>query len=177
MSPRLRRFIEIVAAERTIGQPDLFDECVQEGMIAAWQAMERHPGKPEVYYRVAAKNGIMDALRGRTFGRETRRGWRDAHGSSESLWETSEDGQEVMVVEPAMEAPYAALDVQEAVREAVAELSPEDRALVFSRYWEDHTWAELARLIGVRKNRLEWRWMMSIRPALVESLGHLGAVA
>lgn len=176
ISPYLVRFIKMVAAERTGTQPDLYDECVQEGMIAAWRAIEKHPGKTDAYYRVAAKNGIMNPLRGRaSFGAEAHRGSKDASSVSTSIYAPGADGQDEFLVEPAVEAPYAALDVQGAVREAVAELPEGDRVLVFRRYWEGATWPEIATMVGTRKNRLEWRWMTAIRPALEEALAPLRA--
>lgn len=172
VTPYLRRFIEIVASERTKDQPDLFDECVQEGMIAAWQAMEKHPGKTDTYYRAAAKRGVLKPLRGRaSFGAESQRGKEDAHGHTTPLYGTNSDGDDVLVIEPAVEAPYASIDVKGAVREAVAALDEDDRVLVFGRFWEGLSYAEMADILLTRKNRLEWRWMRTIRPALEEALG------
>lgn len=172
VTPYLRRFVEIVAAERTKDQPDLFDECVQEGMIAAWQAMERHPGKTDTYYRAAAKRGVLNPLRGRSpFGHESMRGSKDASSASQSIYGTNSDGDDVLVVEPSIEAPYAAIDVQGAVREAVAGLDEADRVLVFGRFWEGLSYAEMADILLTKKNRLEWRWMQTIRPALEDALG------
>lgn len=176
ITPRLRRFIEIVAAERTQSNPDLFDECVQEGMIAAWQAMTQHPGKDDVYYRVAAKNGIMSPLRGRaSFGHESSRGKQDASSVSQSLWRTNSNGDDVLVIDPPVEAPYASLDIQGVVRDAVAHLDDDDRVLVFARFWEGMTYPEVAALVGTRSNRLQWRWSRTIRPVLRGALEDLHA--
>lgn len=176
MTPRLRRLIEIMAAERCREHPELFDECVQEGMIAAWRTMGSHPDKPPSYHHASARRAINDVLRGRKpFGAESRRGSPDAHTTSESLWRTNSDGDDVLATEPAVEAPYAAVDVQDAVREAVAALPEEDRILVFGRFWEDLSYPEMAKILATRKNRLEWRWMTSIRPALEEALEPLVA--
>jgi DNA-directed RNA polymerase specialized sigma24 family protein len=143
-------------------------------MIAAWQAMEKVPDKPATYYRAAAKNGIMNPLRGRaSFGAESHRGTKDASSASSSIWATNSDGEDTLVVEPSVEAPYAAVDVEGAVREAVADLDESDRVLVFARYWEDMTFAEVAKMVGGVKTRLEWRWMKHVRPALEEALAPL----
>jgi RNA polymerase sigma factor (sigma-70 family) len=176
ITPRLRRFIEIIAAERTHSNPDLFDECVQEGMIAAWQAMTLHPGKDDVYYRAAAKNGVMAPLRGRSsFGHESQRGTRDAASDAQPIWGTNEAGEDVLLIEPAVEAPYAALEVQDVVRDAVAHLDDDDRVIVFARFWEGMTYPEVADLVGTRSNRLQWRWSHTIRPALRDALEPVSA--
>lgn len=180
IDPYFRRFVEIVASERTGDRPDLFDDCVQEGLIAAWQAMERHPDKPDVYYRVAAKNGVMNLLRGRSpFGHEAQRGKEDAHSTSTPLVAVSSDGVEYLVAEPAYEAPYGALDVQEAVRQAVLALDDAERYLIWSRFWEDKAFPEIAAELETRTNRLQWLWSTSgdasIRQRLRDSLDHVVA--
>lgn len=171
---RLRRFIEIVAAERTRSHPELFDECVQEGMIAAWRAMEKSPGKEAVYYRVAAKNGVMAPLRGRSpFGHQAMRGREDAHGHAGSLWAASEDGDEHLVVDPEDERSRAALgavEVADAVRDVVRTLPPLDREIVIRRYWDDESFADIARLVDRPAGTLSRRWTQIIRPALREAL-------
>lgn len=180
IDPYFRRLVEIMAAERTSDRPDLFDDCVQEGLIAAWRAMEDHPGKPDAYYRAAARNGVLGPLRGRaSFGHESTRGKEDAHTSSVPLTASTDDGVEYLVVEPAVEAPYASLDVQEAVREAVRHLDDAERYLIWSRFWEDKNFPEIAAELETRTNRLQWLWSTSgagsIRDRLRESLDHVVA--
>lgn len=97
----MRPLLEIAASERQDGQNNLWDDMVQEGLIAAWQAMERHPGKEDVYYRAAGKNGVRNLVRGRShFGSPSRQGRRDAMTAAVPLVHTRDDGSEYLVAEP-----------------------------------------------------------------------------
>lgn len=172
MIEQMRPLIEIMAAERTKESPHLFEECVQEGMIAAWQAMEKHPHKDSVYYRAAARNGVINPLRGRSaFGAEPHRGTQDAWGFTGPLV-IEVDGVETLVVDP--EDPHAleAYDAvgYDAVHSAVADLAPEDRALVHGRYWADKGFKELSGTLGRPEGTLSRRWTQNIRPQLAEAL-------
>lgn len=171
-----RRLVEIMAAERTSERPEMFDDCVQEGLIAAWRAMEGHPGKPDAYYRSAARNGILNHLRGRaTFGHESMQGNRDATTAQVPLLAVGSDGVEYLVTEPAYEAPYDALDVKQAVRDAVVALDDAERYLIWSRFWEDKSYPEIAADLQTRVNRLQWLFTTSAREKLRDSLDHVVA--
>jgi RNA polymerase sigma factor (sigma-70 family) len=171
---RLRGLVEIMAAERTRDHPELFDDAVQEGMIAAWRAHEARGDRSPAYYHAAARHGVLSVLRGRhSFGHEGRRGWQDAHDSSVPLVVRSEDGEESMVADP--EAIWAQEEVESGprfaeIRRAVAELDPEDRAIVFGRYWLDVGYAELADSLGRPAGTLSRRWSEKIRPLLAERI-------
>jgi DNA-directed RNA polymerase specialized sigma24 family protein len=135
----LRPLVEIIAAERTRSRPDLFEDAVQEGLVAAWQATEgRDLADPRVYATAAARRRISGFLSGRSaFGAPSRQGRRDAQDEVVAPLVT-EDG--TFVHEPADPAAPAALEAVEvvpAVRAAVARLEPGDRLLVFRRFWLD----------------------------------------
>lgn len=173
---RFRRFVEIVAAEHTRGAPHLFDDCVQEGMIAAWRAWDKDDTKAPAYYRASARNGVRSVVSGRSqTGHEGRRGWQDAHKGSEPLLAPGEDGGEAFVFEPSVEAPYGAVEIQDAVREAVRDLPDEDRLLVWGRYWEDRRFQDLSEPLGRPTGTLQRRWTEIVRPVLREKLEHLVA--
>lgn len=170
----LRPLVEIMAAERLHDSPDLFDDAVQEGLIAAWEASVARPDAPAQYVAGAARNGVRSVVCGRPFtGHEGRRGWQDAHGSTVPLTSVNSEGDEYLTIEPECLRSERALDVaglRSDVWTAVAALAPEDRDLVFLRYVEDLGFAEAALVLGRPAGTLSRRWTEIIRPALRTSL-------
>lgn len=173
----LKPLVEIMAAERTKDRPDLFEDAVQEGLIAAWQASETHPGKEARYYRAAARNGVVSVLRGRpATGAEGRRGWQDAHDSSGPLVVEGSDGFEYLVAEPAdatAARDFDAAEIRSAIAEAVSDLDPLDVEIVVGRFWEDLGFADLAKRTGRPAGTLSRRWTEIIRPRLAADLKDL----
>lgn len=172
----LKPLVEIMAAERTTKSPHLFEDAVQEGLISAWQAREQRPGKPETYYRAAARNGVTSVVRGRPFtGADGHQGKPDAHDYAGPLLTMTDDGAEVLAVDPADTSTADALDaaeIRDHVRAAVrrAGLGPLDLAIVFGRYWRDMGFAELAEELGRPAGTLSRRWTQTIRPILAAQL-------
>lgn len=178
---RLRRLVEIMAAERTQERPDLFEDATQEGLIAAWSASEKRPDAPPAYLHAAARNGVMSVLRGRPMTGETgRRGWSDAHDASGPLVVEGADGQEYMVADPADAGAARDLDVTEIaeeIRSAVRSLPDDlDREVAFLRYWRDLGFADIAKIVGRPAGTLSRRWTEIIRPQLRERLAHLEGI-
>lgn len=170
--PRLRGLVEVMAAERTKEAPHLFEDAVQEGMIAAWEASEARPDAPAAYVHGAARKGVLTVVSGRPLtGQEGRRGWQDAHDSTVPLVVQSDEGEE-FALEPA--CPRAAQALQsvglEHVREAVAALPAEDAALVYARYWRGLSFAEASVVLGRPAGTLARRWTTLVRPALASAL-------
>lgn len=75
----LRAWIYKVAYDRTLSQPSLREDCVQEGLIAAWEAWQHRPGHTE-YAKAAARNAIIALATGhkKPFGHVGHRGWQEA---------------------------------------------------------------------------------------------------
>lgn len=169
---RLRGLVEVMAAERTKESPDLFDDAVQEGMIAAWEASEARPDAPSAYLHGAARNGVRNVVSGRCLtGQEGRRGWQDAHDSADPLTVTTAGGEEY-VIEPACarsERDFAVIGLEH-VRDAVAALPAGDAALVHARYWEGLGFADASARLGRPAGTLSRRWTEIVRPALREAL-------
>lgn len=170
----LRPLVEIMAAERTKDAPHLFEDSVQEGLIAAWQASEARPDASPAYVRAAARNGTTNLVRGRSpFGAPSHRGRQDAHDTAGPLVQTSADGVEYLVAEPADPTAARDLDVadfREAVREAVSRLDPLDAEIVLLRYWHDLGFAEISKRVGRPAGTLSRRWTEIIRPRLAADL-------
>lgn len=123
----LAPLVGIIAREATKGRPDLYEDARQEGLIAAWRVFADDPDAPRSHGTVAARSAIRAYLRGRpTFGGTGHQGRPDAFDRSEP-WP---DDLDALGDAPDVETRLV-------VRAAVAELPPEDRALVFRRFWAD----------------------------------------
>lgn len=172
---RLKGLVEIMAAERSKECPHLFEDAVQEGLIAAWQAAESRPDAPPAYVHAAARYGVLSVLRGRPMtGEEGRRGWQDAYDYSEPIVATTPDGDEYLVAEPTdpfSERDFANAEVSDDVRAAMKAIEdPLDRTIVYLRYWHDLGFTEIAQIVGRPAGTLSRRWTEIIRPALRERL-------
>lgn len=174
----LRPLIEIMASERTKERPDLWEDAVQEGLIRAWRVLTDRPGSDRAYVTAAARRGVGDVLRGRPLtGEEGRRGYMDAADHSDPLVVETADGEE-FATEPAdasAEDAFLAVDYRDEVRAAVGRLEPEDRDVVFLRYWRDLGYREISPIVGKPAGTLSRRWTETIRPRLREDLAPLAA--
>lgn len=45
----------------------LWDDCVQEAIIAVWMARQKHPGKPQTYYNAVARKRIQRVSQSQLF--------------------------------------------------------------------------------------------------------------
>lgn len=178
---RLKGLVEIMAAERTKEVPHLFEDAVQEGMIAAWTASEKFPDRKPAYYHTAARNGVLSVLRGRPMtGEEGRRGWQDAHDHSGPLAVESADGVEYLVAEPVCPLAvrdFGTVEIAEEIRDAIFEVveEPLDKAIVFGRFWEDLGFEEISKRVGRPAGTLSRRWTETVRPALRARLAEVVA--
>lgn len=166
--------VQTMAAERTRDRPDLFDDAVQEGLIAAWRAQEAHPDASPTYLTGAARNGVRGAVAGRApFGHSPHRGTQDAADSSiptdSDLFPDPED--------PTSAAALAAVEVVvelAEVRTAVRDLCDTDRDIVRLRFVEGLDWKDVAARLGTRgSNATRRRFIDHIAPALRTALPHL----
>lgn len=152
----LRPLVEIMAAERC---PDRFDDAVQEGMIAAWNATQERPDAPGAYIRAAARNGVVSVARGRPFtGHVPHRGWQDAHAHSIPYPDDFD------VADPTTEAALERVErhvIAESVRWAVGQLHPDDQDLVRERFWGCAKWP---------RESVRRRFIAKVAPTLRELL-------
>lgn len=144
---RMSRLAQIMAAERT-RDPNLYEELVQEGMIAAWRSLSSHPDKTLAYHAASMRNGVNDLLRGRApFGAPSRQGRRQVDEAP--LTAVGEDGEEYFVKEPSLPPGDDEALARLIVRDLLSILSPEQRAIVRAHYWEGWTDAEIGARLGV----------------------------
>lgn len=162
---RVAPLVGIMAREKTAGNPSLYDDARQEGLIRAWLAQQKYDAdNPRAYMVAAARSGISGLLRGRPpFGAEGRRGWRDAHDTSVSLTSSirvderenrshaSPSFDEASLADEAarrdMEHAETA-PIRDAVRAAVATLPRRDQIIILSRFAHRATWPEVAKVAG-----------------------------
>lgn len=178
----IRPLVEIMAAERTGSRPDLFEEAVQEGLVAAWSAAESKPDAEPTYFRAAARYGVTRVVRGRPLtGSPGRRGWEDAHDHGEPLTVTDADGWEHFRAEPVdvqAERAFTAAEIRERVLAGVKAIpDPADREATFLRFWRGLTYAEISKVVRVPTGTLSRRWTDVVRPFLREHLKELRSCA
>ena len=170
----LRPLVEIIAAERTTSRPELFDDAVQEGLIAAWQALEARPDAPAAYVTGAARNGVRSALRGRITG-GGHQGRQDAADFA--------DGFAPDYEHPSCPAAAKALELAELVphlpviRAAVAALEPRDVELVVLRFVHGLDWPAVGARLGRSGNAVRVRFRDHLTPKLRSELAHLAGAA
>lgn len=146
-----------------------FDDLVQEGVIAAWQASTSAPRRdPGTYGRVAGKRRIATVMSGRS----PMTGAASDGRSYEPLRRADRvaplsERPDVPAVGP---DPLLCAEVRRAVRELPHE---EDRRAVHLEFWLGYSRAETARHLGISPRALSGRWTNRIAPALREALMHL----
>lgn len=169
---RLEGLAQVMAAERDAGP--LHDDAVQEGLVAAWTAAQRHPDKPPAYYHRACQYGVVSVLRGRPMtGTEGRQGWQDAHDHAAPLTTTTPEGEEHThdQADPAAQAALEAIEHRDpTLHAALAALPDQDRHLVWLRYWLGLGFTECAQHLQRPAGTLSRRWSQTVRPALADAL-------
>lgn len=167
---RMRPFIEILAAERTRESSE-YDDAVQEGLIAVWQASLAKPEAHQHYLNAAAKYGVIRHLRGRPpFGTKGHQGWQDALTEAAAFPDDFDAIAEE--IEEEFEALLWRISADE-VREAVGRLDDESHEIVDLRFWKDMTWPMAARTLGRRSEAVRRQFRDHIAPPLAEELQHL----
>lgn len=150
---------EEAARGRTASRPDDYDDAVQEGMIAAWTALERHPDKSDNYYLSAARRGILGFVTDehRPTGAPSRRGGGRKQNDVEVTGLADWDAP---LVEPS-EPDYG-------VRQVIASLPEGDREIVFMKFWLDMTFRQMGEVLGKNEKTIHQRWAKYILPLLQE---------
>lgn len=164
----LRPLVEIIAAERTTSTPHLFDDAVQEGLIAAWRARQSRPDAPHGYVVGAARNGVRSVLRGRPMtGQTGHRGWMDAGDYTEEVteipkvndsgaWQTSAELPEVWG--------------------AVCALEPREAHIAALKAY-GFDWRQIGPRVGLHHEAARRKFINHIAPRLAQELSHLRGVA
>lgn len=153
--------IEIMARERTRSRPNDYDDAVQEGLIAAWTALEKNPGQSDQYYAGAARMGIVGFVTDehRPTGAPSRRGGGRKTGEMEFVPIADWDS--------ALPEVQTDIDARTAVRRRLAE---KERQIVFMRIWKDMTFKQIGERLGLKESSTAQRWKTHIVPRLLGAL-------
>ena len=149
--------IESTARYRTGSHQSDFDDAVQEGLIAAWTAQEKNPGRSDAYYLGAARRAILGFVTDehRPTGAPSRRGSGRKQGGMQIIpladWDSPHP-------EPELD-----LDVLTVVRRRLAE---KERQIVFMRIWEDMTFKQIGERLGGKESSMAQHWKTHIVPRL-----------
>ena len=164
----LRPLVEIIAAERTTTAPHLFDDAVQEGLIAAWKAENARPDAPRSYVVGAARNGVRSVLRGRPMtGQEGHRGWQDASDYTDEVDEASKV--------KATSADHDSAELSQ-VWGAVRRLESTEAHIATMRAY-GYDWKQIGPRVGLQGEAARRRFVHHIAPRLASELAHLRGVA
>lgn len=149
--------IESTARYRTGSHPADFDDAVQEGLIAAWVAQEKNPGRSDAYYLGAARRAILGFVTDehRPTGAPTRRGGGRKKGDMQVIPLADWDS--------ATPEPELDLDALGVVRRRLAE---KERQIVFMRIWEDMTFKQIGERLGRKESSMAQHWKTHIAPRL-----------
>lgn len=149
----VRTIVGVIARERTRGFPDKYDDALQEGMICAWQVLQKRPDAPRAYVIAAARNGVTSSSLGRApFGKAPMRGSRqvDAFPFCALSSVDGEDSEEERLNRLANLAqdPWNAVDTKMDVEAAMEQWSAEQRKLAYLVFYCDMTMAEASAWLG-----------------------------
>lgn len=173
---------------RSSARPLDVDELAQEAMIAMHAAIVAgpkgdHDDVTAPYLALIARRRIADiARRGRPLtGAPDRNGKRPDALADAGPLELDGILGDPYVVDPEDRPSAAALedvdtrDELAPVREAIAELRPEDRMHVYLRFWHGQDPPEVAEALGLRTTSVHDAWRKRIKPQLRALLADLNA--
>lgn len=151
------------------------DDFAQEGMIAMWRSMERHPdGVGSTYLTKAARYRMLGLAQGaQAFGGDPKPGprsrpvegcvdWTECDGS----WDLLFSGSDLL---SSAEMAYHHGEIFQFLNT----LELRDREYIFRRFWEGKTDTEIAAELGVSNKYLGIRWKRTLLPKLEKALVHL----
>jgi RNA polymerase sigma factor (sigma-70 family) len=161
-----------------------FDDLVQEGVIAAWQATTSQERRdPGTYGRVSMRHRITNVGQGKapTLGtpRPEAKSRRGAEGKREGRLGRSFDplrdkGMRVGLSEIEEFADpvdrLATAEMRAIVSESLNELESMDRLILFLVFWEDVPWSEIGPRFGYAPSYARRRFDRYIAPILRERL-------
>ena len=140
--PRLSRFLV-----HMLRQPDLLEEVLNDTLLVVWQRADRFDGRSKLstwIFGIAYRKGLK-AL------------------SRQDLPVETDEADEAADGEPGPEQRLGASQVRDRLRAAMAELSPEHRAVVELCYFHDMAYAEIAEVVGCPAETVKTRMFYARR--------------
>ncbi|HEY9109870.1 MAG TPA: sigma-70 family RNA polymerase sigma factor [Roseateles sp.] len=140
--PRLWRFLS-----QLMRQPDAIEEALNDTMMVVWQRADSFDGRSRLSTWV--------------FGIAYRKGLRAL--SRQDLPLDDDDAPEVADTGPGPEQQFSLVQLGKRLREAMAELSPEHRAVVELCYFHDMAYGEIADVVGCPAETVKTRMFYARR--------------
>lgn len=140
--PRLSRFLV-----HMLRQPDLLEEVLNDTLLVVWQRADSFDGRSKLstwIFGIAYRKGLK-AL------------------SRQDLPVESDDADEAADSGPGPEQRLGSSQVRDRLRAAMAELSPEHRAVVELCYFHDMAYAEIAEVVGCPAETVKTRMFYARR--------------
>ena len=168
MTPAFRGWIYRVANERV--PYDNVDDAAQEAMVAVWRKLAEQPDASRALLAVVVKRSVASFCRGerRTAG-TGRQGVVDAHKHAHLYAENADVEMPDPTAQLAFEMCEKA-EITDIVGKAMSHLSDRDRAIVRARFWDEHTWEEVAAMFGFcswQAARCHWYRMRTTMKAAI----------
>jgi RNA polymerase sigma factor (sigma-70 family) len=154
--PRLWRFLT-----HLMRQPDAIEEALNDTMLVVWQRADSFDGRSKLstwIFGIAYRKGLK-AL------------------SRQDLPVDEEDKPEAADPGPGPEQQFNLVQLRGRLREAMAELSPEHRAVVELCYFHDMAYGEIAEIVGCPPETVKTRMFYArrrLRQLLDDLAGHHG---
>lgn len=157
--PRLWRFLT-----HLMRQPDAIEEALNDTMLVLWQRADSFDGRSKLstwIFGIAYRKGLKVLSR------------QDLPVDDEALPEAADTG-------PGPEQQFGLVQLRGRLREAMAELSPEHRAVVELCYFHDMAYGEIAEVVGCPAETVKTRMFYArrrLRTLLDDLAGHGGELS
>lgn len=154
--PRLWRFLT-----HLMRQPEAIEEALNDTMLVVWQRADSFDGRSKLstwIFGIAYRKGLKALSR------------QDLPVDESELPETADSG-------PGPEQLFNRMQLRGRLREAMAELSPEHRAVVELCYFHDMAYGEIAEVVGCPPETVKTRMFYArrrLRLLLDDLAGHHG---
>lgn len=140
--PRLWRFLT-----HLMRQPDAIEEALNDTMLVVWQRADSFDGRSRLstwIFGIAYRKGLKALSR------------QDLAVDDEDMPEAADTG-------PGPEQQFSLVQLRGRLREAMAELSPEHRAVVELCYFHDMAYGEIAEVVGCPQETVKTRMFYARR--------------
>lgn len=163
----------VLTGRLRVASAEDFDDLVQEGVVAAWEASQRPTRDPLTYAKVAARRQIQRVA----MGRQPMTG---GGKPGSKTYDQSRQATSRVALEDAGDPPardeFSAVELRLEVEKALEGLDQRDRVIALG-VGADKTWGEVAPLVGLAPVSVKNRWNRITKPLLREELAHLEGVA
>ncbi len=147
---------------------DDFDDLVQEGAVAAWQATQQERTDPVTYGAVSARRRITGMLTGRYPMTGNEEPGKRTHDLARQKERREDFAVTAHIAQPGGD-PFVAVEQRVDLERALRVLEPRDRVMA-RLVGLDQPWDAIGPTIGLAPLGARNRWTRQVRPALREAL-------